>query len=182
MISFHVHPTCGWNLHFSNLKITLALLVQLESHFAKRLEKYPIARAHAWNCNRTKRLLLWVSTAGWLFLATLQPFWKRTETWREKVDLKHNPFKSRAKAKLGSSDMNILVSVEDSNLKTLFFELALSKNLPICFKTNILQSPLSTSRILSVSTSVESNETHTQIFNLFQGTYVLEGANVRGGS
>ena len=100
MISFHVHPTCGWNLHFSNLKITLALLVQLESHFAKRLEKYPIARARAWNCNRTKRLLLWVSTAGWLFLATLQPFWKRTETWREKVDLKHNPFKSRAKAKL----------------------------------------------------------------------------------
>ena len=73
--------------------------------------------------------------------------------------------------------MNILVSVEDSNLKTFLFSTCYLKIL-----TNILQSLLSTSRILSVSTSVESNETHTQIFNLFQGTYVLEGANVRGGA
>ena len=62
-------------------------------------------------------------------------------------------------------------------LENLFFPTCSLKIL-----INILQSLLSTSRILSVSTSVESNETHTQIFNLFQGTYVLEGANVRGGA
>ena len=90
-----LHPKCI----FVSKTALNNLLFQLswESHFAKRLEKYPIARAHAWNCNRTKRLLLWVSTAGWLFLPA---FWEIRQYFKHLIYLvrdrqvSHNLFRT----------------------------------------------------------------------------------------
>ena len=56
-----------WLLDYKSTSVysVSSILIHLtwKINFIKRSGKYSIARAHAWNCNRTKRLLLWVSLA-----------------------------------------------------------------------------------------------------------------------
>ena len=56
-----------WLLDYKSTSVysVSSILIHLtwKINFIKRSGKYSIASAHAWNCNRTKRLLLWVSFA-----------------------------------------------------------------------------------------------------------------------